>query len=166
MAVAFSEIQVGEPVCYEALSVFPLFDDSSSPVEYLLSNEGIGSGCVTVEEVSESGSVPDLLVENKGDIRIFRQDLRDFGVQLFVCEFRHGRFRRSGVAEFDKPQDSLERVQDRSAPRTAASGGFESIPPHFSKAMHTAEPAEHFVTEADDAVPVGLLPHLSEKLVD
>ena len=68
--VAFPEIQVGDPVRHEALSVFPLFAGGESPVEYLLSDEGIGSGSVTVEEVSEGGSVPDLLVENKGDIRI------------------------------------------------------------------------------------------------
>ena len=41
-----------------------------TPVEYLLSDEGIGSGSVTVEEVSEGGSVPNLFVENKGDIRV------------------------------------------------------------------------------------------------
>ena len=46
-----------------------LFSGVESPVDYLLS-EGIGSGCVTVEEVSEGGSVPNLLVENKGEIRI------------------------------------------------------------------------------------------------
>jgi hypothetical protein len=70
MSVGFPNVLVGDPVRYQALSVFPLFDDSLTPVEYLLSDEGIGSGCVTVEEVSESGSVPDLLVENKGDVRI------------------------------------------------------------------------------------------------
>jgi len=70
MSVGFPNVVVGDPVRHEALSVFPLFDDRLSPVEYLLSDEGIGSGCVTVEEVSESGSVPDLLVENKGDVRV------------------------------------------------------------------------------------------------
>jgi hypothetical protein len=70
MSVAFPEIRVGDPICYEALSIFPLFAGGESPVEYLLSDEGIGSGTVTVEEVSEGGSVPDLLVENKGDVRI------------------------------------------------------------------------------------------------
>ncbi len=70
MSVAFPQIQVGEPVRYEVLSVFPLFAGVESPVEYLLSDEGIGSGSVTVEEVSEGGSVPNLLVENKGDVRI------------------------------------------------------------------------------------------------
>jgi hypothetical protein len=70
MTAGFSNVRVGEPVRYQALTVFPLFNGSQAPVEYLLSDEGIGSGCVTVEEVSEAGSVPDLLVENKGDIRV------------------------------------------------------------------------------------------------
>ena len=70
MSVAVSNVRVGEPVRFQSLSVFPLFDGRHAPVEYLLSDEGIGSGSVTVEEVSEAGSVPDLLVENKGDLRV------------------------------------------------------------------------------------------------
>ena len=70
MSVTFPEVRVGEPVRYEALSVFPLFANVESPVEYLLSDEGLGTGTVMVQEVSEGGSVPDLLVENKGEIRI------------------------------------------------------------------------------------------------
>ena len=70
MYVAFPEIQVGEPVRHKSLSVFPLFTSLESPVEYLVSDEAIGNGSVTVKEVSEGGSVPNLLVENKGDIRI------------------------------------------------------------------------------------------------
>jgi len=70
MSVAVPHVRVGEPVRHQSLSVFPLFDGQQTPVEYLLSDEGIGSGSVTVEEVSEGGSVPDLLVENKGDVRV------------------------------------------------------------------------------------------------
>ena len=70
MSVALPYVRVGNPVRHEALSIFPLFANAASPVEYLLSDEGIGSGAITVEEVSQAGSVPDLLVENKGDIRI------------------------------------------------------------------------------------------------
>jgi len=70
MSVVFPHVRVGEAVRYQTLSVFPLFDGSMTPVEYTLSDEGIGSGAVTVEEVSEAGSVPDLLVENKGDVRV------------------------------------------------------------------------------------------------
>jgi len=70
MSVAVPHVRVGEPVRHQSLSVFPLFDGQQTPVEYLLSDEGIGSGSVTVEEVSEGGSVPNLLVENKGDVRV------------------------------------------------------------------------------------------------
>ena len=70
MSVGFPQVRVGQPVRYQTLSVFPLFDGSMTPVEYTLSDVGIGSGCVIVEEVSETGSVPDLLVENRGDVRV------------------------------------------------------------------------------------------------
>ena len=70
MYIAFPQVRVGEPVRYRSLSVFPLFDGSSTPVEYALAGDGIASGAVSVEEVSEGGSVPDLLVENKGDLRV------------------------------------------------------------------------------------------------
>ncbi|MGA2255312.1 MAG: DUF6569 family protein [Thermoguttaceae bacterium] len=55
MSVAFPEVRVGDPVRHEALSVFPLFATTASPVEYLLADEGIGGGTITVEEVSQAG---------------------------------------------------------------------------------------------------------------
>ena len=70
MSVALPEVRVGNPIRHESLFVFPLFATTASPVEYLLADEGIGNGAITVEEVSQAGSVPDLLVENKGDVRI------------------------------------------------------------------------------------------------
>ncbi len=70
MAVAFPEIRVGQPVRHQVLSVFPLFTDRGVPVDYLLSDEAISKESVAVTEVSEAGSVPDLLVENKGDARV------------------------------------------------------------------------------------------------
>jgi hypothetical protein len=70
MSVLLPHVRVGEPVRYQTLSVFPLFDGCMTPVEYTLSDEGIGSGAVTIQEVSEAGSVPDLLVENTGDVRV------------------------------------------------------------------------------------------------
>ena len=64
------EIQVGEAVRYERLSVFPLFTKPNGGVDYQLSDEAIGAGSVTVEEVDQAGSVPDLTVENQGDTRV------------------------------------------------------------------------------------------------
>jgi hypothetical protein len=63
--LAFPELRVGDPLEYEALAVFPLFADAAAGVDYLLSDEAIGGGTVTVEEVSEGGSVSNLLVDNK-----------------------------------------------------------------------------------------------------
>ena len=70
MAVTFPAIRVGSPVQYDGLSVFPLFLDPVDEVQYVLSDEAIDAGSVAVEEVSEGGSVPDLAVENKGDVRV------------------------------------------------------------------------------------------------
>jgi hypothetical protein len=70
MAVAFPQVRIGEPVCFKTLSVFPLFTEPNGRVEYVLADEAIRDQLLTVEEVSEAGSVPELLVENKGDIRV------------------------------------------------------------------------------------------------
>jgi hypothetical protein len=64
------EVRVGNPIRHEALTVFPLFSPTEESVEYLLSDEAIAAGSLTVEEVSESGSVPNLLVSNDGDCRV------------------------------------------------------------------------------------------------
>jgi hypothetical protein len=64
------EARVGEPIRHEALTVFPLFTPANGSVDYLLADEALAAGTVTVSEVGESGSVPDLLVENTGDSRV------------------------------------------------------------------------------------------------
>jgi len=71
MSVQIPNIRVGEPACYEALTVFPLFSDNNGDgVPYALADEAIAAETLTVTEVSEGGSVPDLLVENRGDSRV------------------------------------------------------------------------------------------------
>ena len=70
MSVAFAEIRVGEPIRHETLSVFPLFTKPGSEIDYLLSDGAIAAEAVIVKEVGESGSVPNLLVENTGDVRV------------------------------------------------------------------------------------------------
>ncbi len=67
MPVALPTLRVGDPVRHEALSLFPLFSEARSDVDYRLSDAALTDESLLVEEVSEGGSVPDLLVENKGD---------------------------------------------------------------------------------------------------
>ena len=70
MSVAFPSVRVGEPLRYQGLSVFPLFTESNGDVDYLLADEAIREKLLTVEETSEAGSVPELLVDNRGETRV------------------------------------------------------------------------------------------------
>jgi hypothetical protein len=66
----FRDIRVGSPVQFGSLAVFPLFTETVRPIDYLLSDEGIEAGTVSVSEISQEGSVPALVVENKDRHRI------------------------------------------------------------------------------------------------
>lgn len=62
-----AELKPGEPLTCGNVSVLPLFTGNGHKLPYLLLHEAIESGVLTVTEVSEGGSVPELKVENKGD---------------------------------------------------------------------------------------------------
>ena len=47
--------------------MFPLFVERASSLDYLLSDEAMAAGTLAVSEVSETGEVPFLLVDNGGD---------------------------------------------------------------------------------------------------
>jgi hypothetical protein len=70
MSLLLPKLRVGEPVRHENLSVFPLFAETCGKVAYRLSDEALSDQSVLVEEISQSGCVPNLLVENKGDVRV------------------------------------------------------------------------------------------------
>jgi hypothetical protein len=65
--LTFPIIRVSDPILYESISIFPLEAESVSKVDYVLSDEALAAGTVTVEEVGESGSVPELVVNNQTD---------------------------------------------------------------------------------------------------
>jgi hypothetical protein len=68
--LAFPAVRIGTPISHEALTVFPLFGEAQTRVDYLLADEAIAAGTVAVEEVGEAGSVPNLRVSNSGDSRV------------------------------------------------------------------------------------------------
>ena len=70
MPVALPQLRVGEPVGHGSLQVFPLFASAAGTVEYRLADEALADQSLTVEEVSTGGSVPELMVENRGDVRV------------------------------------------------------------------------------------------------
>ena len=64
---ALSRLAIGKPAHFAGLSVFPLSSDLRGSVRYLLLEEGLSSGLVSVREVQKEGSVPNLAVENRSD---------------------------------------------------------------------------------------------------
>lgn len=70
MCIPVAEIQVGRPVRFGALTIFPLSSEDNNPCEYMLSDEGMEAGTVTVSEVTQQGSVPELVVDNKSGQRV------------------------------------------------------------------------------------------------
>jgi hypothetical protein len=66
------DVRAGEPHNCGSLAVFPLFSERSLHSEdeshYVLAHEAMARGTVAVTEVSDEGSIPDLLVENNGDL--------------------------------------------------------------------------------------------------
>lgn len=70
MSFQLPQLQVGQPLSCRLLTVFPLYADAGKNIDYQLADEAIAASTVAIQEVSEGGSVPELLVENTGDCRV------------------------------------------------------------------------------------------------
>ncbi|HOX40540.1 MAG TPA: hypothetical protein PL033_21390 [Candidatus Brocadiia bacterium] len=68
-----SQVVVGNPIELGALTVFPLSwqTERAGRQEVAVLDEGMGTGKVLVEEISEGGSVPELSVQNNLDQDLF-----------------------------------------------------------------------------------------------
>jgi len=64
---------IGNPVCLEHLVMFPLLGPVSEP-GYITLDEAIAAGSVEIREVSNGGSVPEVLFINRGDRPVFAMD--------------------------------------------------------------------------------------------
>jgi hypothetical protein len=60
-----SQLEIGDPRMHENMTVFPLFHKTAVGPDYITLEEAIEQDLISVEEVSDSGSVPDLKVTNK-----------------------------------------------------------------------------------------------------
>jgi hypothetical protein len=69
LSTALSQIVVGQPQGGDPIAVFPLIGPEADTV-YLLLEDALKGDLVTVEEVSGSGSVPELLVTNESDCMV------------------------------------------------------------------------------------------------
>ncbi|MBE3587293.1 MAG: hypothetical protein IMW93_01830 [Thermoanaerobacteraceae bacterium] len=67
-------LRVGEPQAFENLTVFPLTGTQFQQPGYLLLDEALAHGLIEVREVSEAGSVNEVLVINKSDLPVLLMD--------------------------------------------------------------------------------------------
>ena len=63
---ALASVAPGETIEYGALAVTPLLGNDQPACDYLTLDEALTAGTVTITEVSDSGSVPELRVINRG----------------------------------------------------------------------------------------------------
>ena len=71
---ALSALTPGEPATHRGLTVIPLTTSLHSGLRYLLLEDGLRRDLVTIREVSESGSVPELTVANRADVPVLIVD--------------------------------------------------------------------------------------------
>ncbi len=71
---ALSSLKAGEATTYGELTVIPLTSEGRNQLRYLLLEEGLRKDLVTIGEVSEGGSVPELKVENRADLPVLVVD--------------------------------------------------------------------------------------------
>ncbi|HDT14190.1 MAG TPA: hypothetical protein ENO03_07530 [Candidatus Aminicenantes bacterium] len=68
------EMEVGAGRSFENMTVFELLRNGNGGPDYITLREALERGTFTVTEISEGGSVPDLMVANKGDIAVLLLD--------------------------------------------------------------------------------------------
>lgn len=123
--VCLPQVRIGEPVRHGSLSVFPLFCENPTGIDYRLADEAMSENLLTVEEVSEAGSVPELLVENKSDSRVLFLE----GEQLIGA--KQNRILNTSIlvaagSKVKIPVSCVERDRWRYQSRAFSGSGFHS----------------------------------------
>jgi hypothetical protein len=67
-------IQLGQPQTYQGMALVPLIAPTDGSFQYLTLNEALATGDLIISEVSAAGSVPELMVVNKGNRPILLVD--------------------------------------------------------------------------------------------
>jgi len=67
-------LEIGSPIASGPLTVFPLLRTDAPPAAYALLDEALDAGLAEVTEISDGGSVPELLFRNRSDRDILLVD--------------------------------------------------------------------------------------------
>ncbi len=95
MPVVMPEVRIGDSLRCGGLTMFPLFggmplfNDGGGTADYAVAHEAMQQGAVTVREVSEAGSVCELLAENFGDRQVLFVEGEELRAQSRTGCWRH-----------------------------------------------------------------------------
>mgnify|MGYP005851278505 CR=1 FL=1 len=67
-------ITIGEPLCHKGLSIFPLKTERTCTVDHIILEEALATGRFEITEVSQGGSVPELLAVNRTESHVLLVD--------------------------------------------------------------------------------------------
>ncbi|MCX5867454.1 MAG: hypothetical protein NT009_08270 [Proteobacteria bacterium] len=70
MAGCLSQMELGKPQGFESLTIIPLFSPNGHSPKYLTLKEALEKNLLTIQEVSEGGSVPQLKATNLADLPV------------------------------------------------------------------------------------------------
>lgn len=110
IAAALSRITLGAPAQFRNMTVFPLFAPPTGAPGYLLLDDALERNLARVTEVSESGTVPELLFVNEGDAKV----LRVAGVELFDSDATFRQFMEKIVRSY--AMDAIEEPRPEAKP--------------------------------------------------
>jgi hypothetical protein len=71
---ALQALAIGPAQSFRNISVFPLLQRDAKPARYITLTEALASGKARITEISDSGSVPELLLDNSSDMDVLVLD--------------------------------------------------------------------------------------------
>ena len=85
---ALRSVAVGSSRSFENLSILPLLTTEPWSPDYVTLDEALAVGSVTIAEMSEGGSVPELLAINTGRMPVLLLDGEELVLRTDACEAR------------------------------------------------------------------------------
>jgi hypothetical protein len=67
-------VEIGQPQQFRNLTAFPLLQSNKTHPDYLTLSQAMNNGTAEITEISEGGSVPELLLTNSGDEKLLVLD--------------------------------------------------------------------------------------------
>ena len=130
-----SSLEIGAPISHLNLTLIPLKGDGHAGLDYILGADAIEADTLTVTEVSEGGSIPELLVTSTAEEKILLLD----GEELIGA--KQNRILNTSIllppeAGVKIPVSCVERGRWRRTSRRFGSGGYSPARLRALKSKH------------------------------